>query len=187
MLLSGHLVFVDIDRSKIQTKMSSESNPVIISPVGYAKILMHCLKYPHATVNGLLLVKTSSTSSGTSLSQRSSGEGNRVVSESDDTTTNSVGTCSPESSSPSSAVEIVDVVPLFHLGHGLSPMMEVALLQVTNQFLSFFSFSLSLSSSLILLPSSSASFYHLSFPFSLSSHYNFSVPLYPFHCPIGFM
>jgi hypothetical protein len=53
------------------------------------------MKYPHATMTGLLLSPS-----------KSSGEGNRV--------------------------KFVDVIPLFHLGHGLSPMLEVALLQVTK-------------------------------------------------------
>lgn len=108
--------------------MSNDNSPterIVLSPVGYTKILMHCLKYPHATVNGLLLVKSTKENSTGSSSQRSNGEGNRVT----------------ESDGPTSgAVEIVDVVPLFHLGHGLSPMMEVALLQVTRgSFFSYFS------------------------------------------------
>ena len=38
---------------------------------------------------------------------------------------------SVSSSGEGNRVKFVDVVPLFHLGHGLSPMLEVALLQVS--------------------------------------------------------
>ena len=73
----------------------------LASTQAYLKMMMHCLKYPEATVNGLILVKRRTESS---QDQESKPQGSKL--------------------------EIVDVVPLFHLGHGLSPMIEVALLQV---------------------------------------------------------
>jgi len=57
----------------------------------YVKMIMHALKYPHATVNGVILAKKTKDS------------------------------------------ELVDAVPLFHLGHGLTPMIEVALLQISTK------------------------------------------------------
>lgn len=73
----------------------------VLSVRSHVKMMMHCMKYPHSTVNGLLLASSSSSSP---PPESSAGEGSRI--------------------------EIVDVIPLFHLGHGLSPMLEVALLQV---------------------------------------------------------
>ena len=75
----------------------------VLSVRSHVKMMMHCMKYPHSTVNGLLLASSSSSSP---PPESTAGEGNRI--------------------------EIVDVIPLFHLGHGLSPMLEVALLQVRD-------------------------------------------------------
>lgn len=58
----------------------------------FAKLVLHAMKYPHATVNGLLLGRQSK---------------------------------------PGGPLRLVECVPLFHLGHGLTPMLELALLQVT--------------------------------------------------------
>ena len=82
------------------------ASDLTISTRCYIKILMHALKYPHATVNGVLLAEK----------KAKDGEGNNRC-------------------------EFVDVVPLFHLGHGLTPMIEVALLQV--YFLSSFKLTIS--------------------------------------------
>lgn len=81
--------------------MSSE---IVLSTRCYAKIVMHLLKYPHATVNGVIL----------SENKRKSGKDGNVI-------------------------EFVDAIPMFHVGHGLTPMLEVALLQVIN-YLNIFLF-----------------------------------------------
>ncbi|KAI1297141.1 ER membrane protein complex subunit 8 [Halotydeus destructor] len=75
------------------------SNNYTITSKCYVKLLMHCLKYPHATVNGLLLAEK----------KAKDGQG------------------------ANSGRAFLDVVPLFHLGHGLTPMMEAALLQVSSK------------------------------------------------------
>ncbi len=62
----------------------------------YVKLVMHSLKYPHSTVNGLILAQKSKNSSGINC------------------------------------IEFVDCVPLFHSSHGLTPMLEMALIQVSN-------------------------------------------------------
>ncbi len=62
-----------------------------VSLKAYSKILLHCAKYPHKAVNGVV-----------------------------------IGSVSKETQS----VQIQDAIPLFHLGIGLAPMLEVALTQV---------------------------------------------------------
>ncbi len=62
-----------------------------ISLKAYSKIILHCSKYPHKAVNGVI-----------------------------------IGSVSKETQS----VQIQDAIPLFHLGIGLAPMLEVALTQV---------------------------------------------------------
>lgn len=62
-----------------------------ISLKAYSKIVLHCSKYPHKAVNGVV-----------------------------------IGSVSKETQT----VQIQDSVPLFHLGIGLAPMLEVALTQV---------------------------------------------------------
>lgn len=62
----------------------------------YCKMILHALKYPHCTVNGVLLAKTSSL-------------GDKEV-------------------------EFVDSVPLFHICINLTPMAEIALMQVYIYF-----------------------------------------------------
>lgn len=62
-----------------------------ISLKAYSKIILHCLKYPHKAVNGVV-----------------------------------IGSVSKENQS----VQIQDTIPMFHLGIGLAPMLEVALTQV---------------------------------------------------------
>lgn len=86
----------------------------------YLKVLMHSLKYPHATVNGVLLAeKTSGKKSGSNISGGNSGA------------KDGGGEGGGNQPQQPRVVEFVDVVPLFHLGHGLTPMIEVALLQVS--------------------------------------------------------
>ncbi len=62
-----------------------------VSLKAYSKIILHCAKYPHKAVNGVV-----------------------------------IGSVSKETQS----VQIQDAIPLFHLGIGLAPMLEVALTQV---------------------------------------------------------
>lgn len=73
----------------------SSSSELYITPKCYIKMVMHSLRYPHATVNGLIIVDKKS-------------KGNK-------------------------SVQAVDCIPLFHSGHGLTPMLEVALAQVELQ------------------------------------------------------
>jgi hypothetical protein len=81
---------------------------ILVSIRCYVKIVMHSLKYPHSTVNGLILAQKSKNSSGIN------------------------------------SIEFVDCVPLFHSSHGLTPMLEMALIQVSYHsnfyILSFFLF-----------------------------------------------
>lgn len=63
----------------------------LISVRCYVKMLMHALRYPHATVNGLLVAD-----------RKKKGK----------------------------SIRLVDYIPMFHSGHGLTPMVEVALTQV---------------------------------------------------------
>lgn len=67
----------------------------IISLKCFSKIVMHSLKYPCTTVNGLLLAE-----------KRKKKESN----------------CSH--------LYFVDSIPLFHISHGLTSCLEIALLQV---------------------------------------------------------
>ena len=62
-----------------------------ISLKAYSKIILHCCKYPHKELNGVV-----------------------------------IGSISKETQT----VQIQDCIPLFHLGIGLTPMLEVALTQV---------------------------------------------------------
>ena len=71
------------------------SSDVLMSIKCYLKILMHSFKYPHATVNGVLIGEKK---------KKKDGNG--------------------------SYIELVDCIPLFHMGHGLTPMLEIALHQV---------------------------------------------------------
>lgn len=65
--------------------------PFSLSLKAYAKIVLHCCKYPHKAVNGVV-----------------------------------IGSISKKDQS----VQIQDAIPLFHIGLGLAPMLEVALAQV---------------------------------------------------------
>jgi len=80
----------------------------------YIKLLMHTLKYPQNTVNGLLLAEKSKKTANKSEVQVSDGAADST------TVTGFRG-------------RFVDIVPLFHLGHGLTPMIEAALLQVSTK------------------------------------------------------
>ncbi|CAL1527954.1 unnamed protein product [Lymnaea stagnalis] len=65
-----------------------------ISVLAHCKLILHAAKYPHSSVNGVLLA-----------------EDNK----------------GKESSKP---LKYVDCIPLFHVSLGLSPMLEMALLQI---------------------------------------------------------
>jgi len=79
--------------------MSSPSPAdIIISPKCLTKMLLHCFKYPHATVNGVMIGLKKKDKNGVSY------------------------------------MELLDCVPLFHLGHGLTPMLEMALLQISSHY-----------------------------------------------------
>ncbi|KAF7493401.1 ER membrane protein complex subunit 8 [Sarcoptes scabiei] len=67
---------------------------LIVSIRCYLKILMHSLRYPHAIVNGLLVMEK----------KNKLNKSNRLV----------------------------DCIPLFHSSHGLTPMLEVALNQISD-------------------------------------------------------
>ena len=69
----------------------------------FTKLALHSLKYPHATVNGLLLGRLDSKSG--------------------------VGAQPEDENKSTGRVEFVDAIPLCHFNHGLTPMVEVALLQ----------------------------------------------------------
>lgn len=80
---------------------ASSSEPVsptagdyLLSVKSYLKIVMHALRYPHATVNGVLITE--------------------------------------KKGKTSKQIRIVDAIPLFHSGHGLAPMTEVALTQISE-------------------------------------------------------
>jgi hypothetical protein len=86
---------------------------ILVSVRCYIKLVMHSLKYPHSTVNGLILAKKSKNSSGINC------------------------------------IEFVDCVPLFHSTHGLTPMLEMALIQVSNDSNFYINFLFTLKSDLI--------------------------------------
>jgi len=69
---------------------------IVITTRCYLKIVMHSLKYPHATVNGVILAE-----------KRKKKEGGHYL-------------------------EFVDTIPLIHSSIGLTPMLEMALIQVSN-------------------------------------------------------
>lgn len=60
-------------------------------------MLMHAMRYPYATVNGVLIAE-----------KKGGGAKGK-----------------------SASINLVDCVPLFHSGHGLTPMVEIALTQVS--------------------------------------------------------
>ena len=68
----------------------------VLFPKAYAKLILHCSKYPHKELNGVL-----------------------------------IGSISKKDNS----VHVNDVIPLFHLNLALSPMLEVALAQVSSHWL----------------------------------------------------
>ncbi|CAG9859526.1 unnamed protein product [Phyllotreta striolata] len=59
--------------------------------IAYCKMILHAIKYPHCTVNGVLLAKPSNSNN---------------------------------------EVEFVDCIPLFHVCVNLTPMAEIALMQI---------------------------------------------------------
>lgn len=66
-------------------------NVLKINDKAFCKMVAHAAKYPHCTVNGVLLAKSSSNNK---------------------------------------EIEFVDAIPLFHICINLTPMTEVALMQV---------------------------------------------------------
>ncbi|GAB6032692.1 hypothetical protein CHUAL_011568 [Chamberlinius hualienensis] len=66
---------------------------VLVKDRAYCKIILHSAKYPHCTVNGVLLAEKTK-------------------------------------SKDSKTLCLVDCIPLFHLGMGLTPMAEVALMKI---------------------------------------------------------
>lgn len=86
---------------------SNDNMEVMISVQALCKMLLHVFKYPHQTLNGLLLATKP-----TKNSKQDNGD--------DKASGNEVG----------KMITIVDAVPLFHITLGLTPMIEVALLQV---------------------------------------------------------
>lgn len=132
----------------------TNSDQLVMSVKCYVKLLLHCMKYPHATVNGVILAGDASSKGNASGSASGNSKGGKkqkstgqVKSTTTTTTTTSNSSSSGSSQSSPQAntsgggssgegnrMELVDVVPLFHLGHGLTPMTELALLQVSVIF-----------------------------------------------------
>jgi hypothetical protein len=67
---------------------------ITFSARAYCKIILHAAKYPHCSINGVLLSKSSTTKG--------------------------------------KEIEFVDAVPLFHIALNLTPMAEIALMQVNS-------------------------------------------------------
>ncbi|UYV62078.1 EMC8 [Cordylochernes scorpioides] len=67
---------------------------VTMSPQAYCKMVLHALKYPHKTVNGVFLAE-----------QRANKD---------------------------DPINLVDAIPLFHINLHLTPMLEVAFLQIDH-------------------------------------------------------
>jgi hypothetical protein len=68
---------------------------ITFSARAYCKIILHAAKYPHCSINGVLLSKSSTTKG--------------------------------------KEIEFVDAVPLFHIALNLTPMAEIALMQIDEQ------------------------------------------------------
>lgn len=102
---------------------TEKADQLVVSINCYAKLLLHCMKYPHATVNGLILA---GDVSGKSVTSPSGKKGKSAGASKN-------GQQSSNSPDETTKWGLVDVIPLFHLGHGLTPMLELALLQVSHQ------------------------------------------------------
>jgi hypothetical protein len=87
-------------KSLFEIKMSASRSDHVVEVRALAKLLLHSLKYPYATVTGVLLGRQSKKEAG-------------------------------DHQNNSDKIRIVDCVPLTHLNHGLTPMLEVGLLQTT--------------------------------------------------------
>lgn len=82
------------------TEIQPSGEPEVeFSPRSYCKIILHAAKYPHTSINGVLLGKSSSSSAAGSRGR----------------------------------LNIVDCIPMFHQGEGLTPMLEVALAQIETR------------------------------------------------------
>lgn len=71
---------------------------IVIDVRAYSKMLLHAMKYPQHSVNGIFLAEK----------KRSKDHGG--------------------------SVNIIDSIPLFHLSLSLTPMLEVAMMQVPHLF-----------------------------------------------------
>lgn len=74
------------------------------------------MKYPHATVNGFILASDVSGKSVSSSSKKGKSNGSS-------TSNSGQQTSSTISPNDPTIWGLVDVIPLFHLGHGLTPML----------------------------------------------------------------
>lgn len=85
------------------SKLKSEINAmadIVIDVRAYSKMLLHTMKYPHHSVNGVFLAEK----------RRNKEHG-------------------------ISSVNIIDSIPLFHLCLSLTPMLEVAMMQVKFHYI----------------------------------------------------
>ena len=96
------------------TSSASPSSPAYeVDSAALLKILLHAAKHPSKDVLGVLVGRPPSSSS-------SSGVNDGI----DDADGNN------DAATPSVSGRVVDALPLFHESTGLTPMLEVALLQV---------------------------------------------------------
>lgn len=102
---------------EIESQLTGTMSEIVLTLRCFTKIMMHALKYPHATVNGILI-----------------GEKRKRTAPSSPSKSENQDSSSPVRQPPSSYILVVDCVPLFHSGHGLTPMMEAALIQVRCSF-----------------------------------------------------
>lgn len=84
--------------ASVTTTTTTTTTSIVLSPRAFVKMLMHAMRYPYATVNGVLIAE-----------KKGSGAKGK-----------------------STSIKFVDCVPLFHSGHGLTPMVEIALTQVSK-------------------------------------------------------
>lgn len=81
--------------------MSSSPKEYVVEVRALAKLVLHSLKYPHATVTGVLLA---------GRDKKHAGDDKKNLDHN---------------------IRIVDCVPFTHLNHGLTPVLEVGLLQTS--------------------------------------------------------
>lgn len=95
---------------------SPSSSAYEVDSAALLKILLHAAKHPSKDVLGVLVGRPPSSTSSSS----SSGAGDGI----DDADGNAT---------PSVSGRVVDALPLFHESTGLTPMLEIALLQVKTE------------------------------------------------------